>query len=160
MEQSKLVPDDIMIRVVNERLQQPDCVKNGWVLDGFPRTKVQAEAMLKNGMVPDCFILLDVPQEVLVERVVGRRSDPLTGKVYHLKFNPPKDQQILQRLIQRHDDTAEVIVTRYRDYQLHTHEVRSYFEEMVITINGNTSKEIISSSILKALHKVSQVDKL
>jgi adenylate kinase len=110
--------------------------------------------MLKNGMVPDCFILLDVPQEVLVERVIGRRSDPLTGRVYHLKFNPPTDQQILQRLIQRHDDTAEVIVTRYRDYQLHTHEVRSYFEQMVVMINGNTSKESISNSILSALHGV------
>ena len=97
MEAGQLVPDELIIGVVVDRLRQSDCVEKGWLLDGFPRTKPQADALNAAGMVPDCFLLLDVPQEVLVERVTGRRTDPETGKIYHLTFSPPENEEIAAR---------------------------------------------------------------
>ena len=84
MDNGQLVPDELITNVVCARLKQKDCAEKGWLLDGFPRTMSQAEALKGAGMNPDCFILLDVPQEVLVERVTGRRTDPETGKIYHI----------------------------------------------------------------------------
>lgn len=154
MEQSKLVPDDIMIRVVHEHLARQDCVSKGWVLDGYPRTRRQAEDLLSSGIKPDVFILLEVPQNVLLDRAVGRRSDPVTGKVYHLTHNPPESTEIAQRLIQRHDDTIERTKLRIRDYQTHTTAVRTYFEDVLVTINGSTSREDITKNIFTALNHV------
>ena len=158
MDQSKLVPDDIMIRVVTERLMQNDCKQRGWILDGFPRTEVQAQAMLQLGIRLDSFILLDVPENILFERVVGRRTDPITGKVYHLKFNPPDNDEIAQRLIQRSDDTIERTQRRIKDYQTHTAAVRTYFEDVMLYINGTATREQITSTILTTLNKI-KIDK-
>ena len=89
MDAGKLVPDELIIDVVCDRLKQDDCIENGWLLDGFPRTKSQADALAAAGMIPDCFVLLDVPEEILIERVTGRRTDPDTGKIYHMTYSPP-----------------------------------------------------------------------
>ena len=83
MDSGNLVPDELITGVVCDRLSQPDCEYQGWLLDGFPRTSAQAEALSRAGYDPDAFILLDVPQQCLVERVTGRRTDPETGKIYH-----------------------------------------------------------------------------
>ena len=80
----KLVPDDVIIGAVKDRLQESDCVESGWLLGGFPRTPTQAEALVDSGVSAHCFIFLDVPDDVLVDRVVGRRTDPKTGKIYHI----------------------------------------------------------------------------
>ena len=112
MDNGKLVPDELIINVVTERLKEADCVKHGWLLDGFPRTRAQAQALNSAGMIPDAFILLSVPEEILVERVTGRRTDPVTNKIYHLKFNPPENSEVTARLVQRSDDTKEKIVSR------------------------------------------------
>ena len=90
MSQGKLVPDEVIIGAVKERLAQPDCQQKGWLLDGFPRTGAQAQALVDAGIHADTFIFLDVPDEDLIERVVGRRADPVTGKIYHMKFSPPE----------------------------------------------------------------------
>lgn len=81
MDAGKLVPDEVMIGMVKKRLAEKDCQEKGWLLDGFPRTGAQAKALTEAGIVPDKVILLEVPDEVLIERVVGRRTDPQTGKV-------------------------------------------------------------------------------
>jgi adenylate kinase len=154
MEQSKLVPDDIMIRVVNERLSGQDCLSRGWILDGYPRTRKQAEDLLNSGVKPDVFILLDVPQDVLLERVVGRRSDPVTGKIYHMKHHPPESPEVAQRLVQRLDDTVERTKRRIRDYQTYTQSVRSYFEDVLVTVNGSASRDDITKTIFTALGKL------
>jgi adenylate kinase len=103
------VPDEVIIGVVKDRLLQPDCQTQGWLLDGFPRTKAQAEALASFGVSPSAFVLLNVPDELLVERVVGRRTDPETGKIYHLKYSPPPPDVPVDRLVQRSDDTEEKI---------------------------------------------------
>ena len=106
MDSGQLVPDDLIINVVVERLKQPDCQRQGWLLDGFPRTRTQADALKEFGIEADAFILLDVPQEVLVERVTGRRTDPETGKIYHMTFSPPSDLSN-EASSKRSDDTEE-----------------------------------------------------
>ncbi|OQS07973.1 adenylate kinase, partial [Thraustotheca clavata] len=89
MEAGELVPDELIVQVILERLQQPDCITKGWLLDGFPRTKSQAQAMLAQGIFAHLVIVLDVPDEEVVTRISGRRIDIDTGKTYHLTFNPP-----------------------------------------------------------------------
>lgn len=150
MESGELVPDELITGVVCDRLRQEDCLTKGWLLDGFPRTKNQAEALTEAGMVPDCFILLDVPEEVLVERVTGRRIDPSTGKIYHMTFNPPPSD-IVPRLVQRSDDTAEKIVTRYREFQQHVDAVKSSYVDKLVWVDGSLSQDTVSRVLMKAL---------
>lgn len=153
MDSGKLVPDELIIDVVCDRLKQPDCQTNGWLLDGFPRTKSQADALTAAGMIPDCFILLDVPEAALVERVTGRRTDPVTGKIYHLKFNPPENSEVASRLTQRSDDTEEKIVTRYRDFRNNIDSVKFSYMEKMILVNGAVSQAEVSKQITNALQE-------
>jgi len=155
MDAGKLVPDELIIGVVCDRLNQPDCQSLGWLLDGFPRTSAQAEALQKAGFIPDCFVLLDVPEEILVDRVTGRRTDPVTGKVYHLKYNCPENEEVLRRLVQRSDDTAETVVKRYRDFKDNINSIISLYEEKLIWVDGSISKEevtdVVKASLISAL---------
>ena len=98
--------------MVKNRLAQADCRERGWLLDGYPRSESQAEALEQAGIKPDVFLLLEVPDSVLVERVVGRRLDPVTGKIYHLIFSPPP-AEVAGRLTQRSDDTEEKARPRF-----------------------------------------------
>ncbi|KAK4352750.1 hypothetical protein RND71_028268 [Anisodus tanguticus] len=107
MDKGQLVPDEIVVTMVKERLNGPDSQEKGWLLDGYPRSSSQSIALKEFGFQPDLFILLEVPEEILVERVVGRRLDPVTGKIYHLKYSPPETEEIAARLAQRFDDTDE-----------------------------------------------------
>jgi len=154
MDAGKLVPDEVIIDVVVERLKEDDCATRGWLLDGFPRTQSQADALIAAGMIPDCFILLNVPEEVLVERVTGRRTDPVTGKIYHMKFSPPENAEVAARLVQRSDDTAEKIVVRYKEFQSHIDEVESRFQKNFILVDGTASASEVSRVISLALNTV------
>ena len=96
-----LVPDEIVITLVQNKLKE--CKGQGYILDGFPRTAAQAKSLIQQGIVPTCILKLNVPNDVLVARVTGRRLDPDTGKIYHITNNPaPEDVQA--RLTQRPDD--------------------------------------------------------
>jgi adenylate kinase len=103
----KLVPDSLVLKLVAAAVQSnPACQSNGWLLDGFPRTSVQADAMASMGLVPDLFLLIDVPDSVLEDRICNRRTDPATGAIYNLKFKPPPAALLASgTLIQRDDDT-------------------------------------------------------
>ena len=116
MESGQLVPDEVIIKIVTERLAEPDCEAKGWMLDGFPRTRGQADALAAAGITADAFVLLDVPDDDIVARVTGRRLDPETGKIYHVKFNPPEDEEVTARLTQRADDTEEKCRVRLETY--------------------------------------------
>src|SRR3569832_1991032 len=110
MDAGGLVSDDIIIGLVKDRLKQTDCA-NGYLFDGFPRTLAQADAMKDAGVAIDYVLEIDVPDESIIERMSGRRSHPASGRVYHIKFNPPKqegrDDLTGEPLVQREDDLPE-----------------------------------------------------
>ena len=159
MDDGKLVPDELITNVICQRLNQEDCQTRGWLLDGFPRTKAQAEALTAAGMEPDAFVLLDVPEDVLVERVTGRRTDPVTGKIYHLKFSPPETEEIRARLTQRSDDTAEKIVVRYREFQSHIDSVRNSYKDSLIWVDGARAANEVSTVVVEAISSSLKIPK-
>ena len=126
-----LVPDELVNRLVEDRLGKDYC-QPGFLLDGYPRTVAQAEALdgmlEKMGRKMDHVLLLDVDDSVLLERITGRRSDPETGHVYHVKFDPPP-ADIADRLIQRPDDKEDVLKQRLDEYHAKTAPLIPYYEK-------------------------------
>ena len=146
-----LVPDEITIPIVLKRITAPDCV-NGFMLDGFPRTRPQAEAldkaMTEAGMKLDAVVLIEVPDAMLEERAVGRRSDPETGTIYHLKYNPPP-AEIAGRLVHRPDDTAEAVKTRVAKYHSETAPIVPFYSQKGILkrVDGNGKPDEVTQRI-------------
>jgi len=130
MDAGGLVSDDIIIGLVKDRLQDPDCA-NGYLFDGFPRTTRQADAMKDAGVKIDYVLEIAVPDEAIVDRMSGRRVHPASGRVYHVKFNPPKvegrDDVTGEELIQRDDDKEETVKKRLAVYHEQTEVLVSYY---------------------------------
>ena len=156
MEAGQLVPDDLIIGVIVERLKQSDCVEKGWLLDGFPRTKAQADALAAAGMSADSFLLLNVPEEVLVERVTGRRTDPDTGLIYHMKFKPPPtdDEALTARLVQRADDTEEKVKVRFADFTANIDAIKENYSTITSNIDGTLPTKEVSVFVTEVLDKL------
>lgn len=132
MDAGGLVSDDIMIGLVKNRLQEADCA-NGYLFDGFPRTIAQADAMKDNGINVDYVLEIDVPDELIVERMSGRRTHQASGRVYHTKFNPPKvadiDDVTGEPLVQRDDDKEETVKKRLSVYHNQTEVLLGYYNK-------------------------------
>ena len=139
---------------VKDRLEEDDCKTRGWLLDGFPRTQAQAKALEEVGVSADCFLFLDVPDEVLVERVVGRRTDPETGKIYHMTFSPPDDEEVLNRLEQRSDDTEEKVKVRLEQFYTNVDAVKGSYTDIMVTIDGNKAPTEVSTLIIETIEKM------
>jgi adenylate kinase len=150
MDKGELVPDEIIIQILSERLQQNDCQQRGWLLDGFPRTKAQAEHLTKMGIKADVTLLLNVEDSELIQRVMGRRTDPVTGKIYHLQFSPPP-QEVIDRLEQRSDDTVEKVRRRLEQFHENLSQVRSYLHGSIVELDGSGSPNIVAERVAKAL---------
>lgn len=131
MDEGKLVSDEIIIGLVKERVAEADCAK-GFLLDGFPRTIPQADAMKENGIDVDHIIEFDVPDEVIVERMGGRRVHPGSGRVYHVTFNPPKeegkDDVTGEELVIRPDDEEATVRKRLGVYHEQTKPLVDYYQ--------------------------------
>lgn len=151
MDSGKLVPDDVIIGVVKDRMNLADCKAQGWLLDGFPRTRAQADALAEAGVSADCFLFLNVPDEILVERVVGRRTDPETGKIYHMTFSPPDDEEVLARLEQRSDDTEEKVKVRLEQFHANVAAVKGCYTDISVEIDGTSKPEDVAAKISEAL---------
>ena len=155
MKAGQLVPDDLVIAMIIERIAKPDCT-NGFMLDGFPRTRLQAEALdanLKNaGVALDVVLLIEVPDELILERITGRRSDPETGEIYHIKFMPPP-ADVADRVIQRIDDTAEACTARLEKYHSETAPIVPFYDGQGIlkTADGNAAPEEVTKRIIGVL---------
>ncbi|SHH15001.1 adenylate kinase [Massilia sp. CF038] len=132
MDAGGLVSDDIMIGLVKNRLKDADC-QNGYLFDGFPRTIAQADAMKEAGINVDYVLEIAVPDESIVDRMDGRRSHPASGRVYHIRNNPPKvegiDDVTGEPLIQREDDKAETVQKRLAVYHNQTEVLLGYYNE-------------------------------
>ena len=146
MDAGGLVADDVMIKIVLDRIKQDDCVTRGWLLDGFPRTGTQASALNKAGIMCDDFILLDVPDQVLVTRVTGRRLDPVTGNIYHLQFKPPPPE-IASRVTQRSDDTEQKLKPRLISYHKNLSAITSFYKDKTIKVDGNRDPNAVWEDI-------------
>jgi adenylate kinase len=155
MKAGDLVPDDVVIGMVLERVAEPDCAK-GFMLDGFPRTRPQAEAldlaMADAGVSLDAVVLIEVPDELIVDRITGRRSDPETGTIYHLQFDPPPPE-IADRLVQRKDDTAEACRARLAKYHGETAPIVPFYEAKGILkrVDGVGKPDEVTARLLAAL---------
>jgi adenylate kinase len=130
MDAGGLVSDDIIIGLVQDRLQQPDCNK-GYLFDGFPRTIPQADALKKAHVALDFVIEIAVPEEDIIDRMSGRRVHPASGRSYHLRFNPPKvaehDDLTGEPLVQRDDDKEETVRHRLKVYRDQTRPLVDYY---------------------------------
>lgn len=151
----KLVPDELVNQMVESRLAEADCAE-GFLLDGFPRTVAQAEALdamlERSGGGLDHVLQLDVDDEILLERITGRRSDPESGRVYHVRFDPPP-AEIADRLIQRKDDTEEVFGRRLVEYRNKTAPLIPHYEAsgLLRRIDGTGAIDQIRARVFSAL---------
>ncbi|MFK7914057.1 MAG: adenylate kinase [Pseudomonadales bacterium] len=131
MDSGALVSDDIIIALVKERIAQPDC-GNGFLFDGFPRTIVQAQALIDEHVEIDCVVEISVPDESIVERMSGRRVHMASGRTYHVTFNPPKveniDDETGEALIQRDDDKEDTVRERLAVYHEQTHPLVEFYQ--------------------------------
>ena len=162
MNQGKLVPDDLINAMVEDRIQQPDCA-NGYLLDGFPRTLVQAEVFdkiaKKIGKEVDAVIDLQVKFEILEERITGRRICPKCGAIYHIHNHPSKVEGVCDvcgsELQQRKDDTVEQLKVRMEAYESSTKPVIDYYDQKGVGthIDAAQAPEKVFEDIKKALEK-------
>ncbi|MDP1601721.1 MAG: adenylate kinase [Legionella sp.] len=164
MDAGKLVSDDIIIDLVKERLQQPDCV-NGFLFDGFPRTIPQADALKSAGIKLDHVVEIAVPDADIINRISGRRVHLASGRVYHIKFNPPVkdgfDDLTGEPLVQRDDDSEETIAKRLEVYHHQTEPLIQYYQEWASSnspeapvfhrVSGVGSVDTIFSAIISAV---------
>ena len=158
-----LVTDDIIIALVTERIQEPDCA-NGFLFDGFPRTIPQAQAMVDENVEIDVVLEIDVPDDEIVKRLGGRRVHLNSGRIYHVEFNPPKvegkDDETGEDLIQRDDDKEGTVRNRLAVYHEQTEPLVNFYTELssagnnvhVIKVNGVASVEQIKSEIIASLN--------
>lgn len=165
MDEGGLVSDDIIIGLVKERLEQPDC-SNGCLFDGFPRTIAQADALRNEGIRIDNIVEIDVPDEEIIKRMSGRRVHPASGRTYHVIFNPPavegKDDVTGEPLVQRDDDAEETVRKRLKVYHDQTEPLVGYYKELAGNstadapkynrIDGIGQVDGIRNSILAALN--------
>ena len=155
MKAGGLVPDDLVIPIVVERIKQEDCSK-GFILDGFPRTLPQAEALDQAlqaaGVQLDAVAVIQVPDDLIVERITGRRMDPETNTIYHMKFNPPPED-VLPRLLHRQDDTEEACRSRLTKYHGETTPIIPFYEAkgLLRSVDGVGAPSDITDRMFAAL---------
>ena len=157
-ERGELVPDEIIIDMTKPYLEQND----SWILDGFPRNKEQAEALDEAlneiGEDIDKVVVLEAPDEELVERLSGRRQSEATGEIYHIEHNPPPEEGSEEDpgpFVQREDDTEEAIRNRLETYHEETEPLKDYYEEkgILVTVDATQDIDEVTEDVLKAVRE-------
>jgi adenylate kinases len=164
MDKGALVPDEIVIDLVKERVKAPDC-KNGFLFDGFPRTTVQADSLKQAGIKIDYVIEIDVPFQDIISRLSGRRVHVSSGRVYHLTNNPPKfdnkDDITGEELIQRDDDKIETVKKRLDVYMAQTAPLIDYYSKdnsvKYIKVDGTRDMNAVTQEIFDHLGSASDL---
>jgi adenylate kinase len=163
MNRGQLVPDDLTIQLVKDRTAQDDC-RNGYILDGFPRTPAQARSLEKlaveqgNDIVP---VLIDVSLDLLEKRMTGRRNCPVCNEIYNIYFKPPRNDNVCDlhpetQLIQRADDNPETVRARLSTYEEQTRPLVEYYKAagLLHTVNGTREPEVIYDDIVRLLPRM------
>ena len=152
----KLVPDDVVIGIIKDRLSEDDC-KNGFILDGFPRTIPQAEALDNMGIVIDKVVDIEVPDDKIAARLSGRRVCLKCGATYHLEFKKPAKEGVCDvcgdELVQRKDDHPDTVLARLDVYHKETEPLVDYYKKQgkLVDVEGQDSVEDTTALILKAI---------
>ena len=145
MEKGELVPDDLILDLVKDRISEKDCA-NGFLFDGFPRTLDQANALKDKGIKIDCVIEIMVDDDEIIQRMSGRRVHTASGRTYHIKYNPPKqeniDDETGEPLIQRPDDNEETVRKRLAIYHDQTSPLVDFYKKSSLMQNGNKYIEV------------------
>jgi adenylate kinase len=158
LDQGKLGPDEVIVQLIKERVAKPDC-KNGFLLDGFPRTMGQAKELERMTDI-DLVLSIVVDFESLVERAVGRRTCPKCSAVYHIKFNPPMNAGICEKcgskLIQRDDDKEETVRNRLKVYQEQTAPLVEYYRKKgkLVDIDGSGGIDAVFAQMVDAISHI------
>lgn len=156
MDAGKLVPDDVIIGIVRERVAQPDCA-NGYILDGVPRTIPQAQALEEAGIHFDRVVSIEIDDAVIEARMTGRRVCGTCGASYHISANPPKKENVCDlcggELVIRKDDAPETVKNRLRVFHEETEALKAFYDRLGIVklVNGDQPIEAASAEILKVL---------
>ena len=156
VEAGQLVPDDVIIGIIEERLAQPDC-SNGYILDGVPRTIPQAQAMEESGIGIDWAVSIEIADEVIVERMSGRRTCKNCSQTFHIVNNPPKQEGICDfcggELTIRKDDAPETVRTRLEVFHKETEPLKDFYAERgkLKTVDNQPSIEATTAAIREAL---------
>ena len=156
IEAGKLVPDAVIIGIIQERLSEPDCAK-GYILDGVPRTIPQAEAMEEMGIAVDCALSIEVEDEVIVERMAGRRLCGKCGASYHTKNHPPKREGVCDvcggELVTRADDAPETVRKRLAVYHKETEPLKAFYEKRgkLRSVDNQPNIEATTAAVLRVL---------
>ena len=157
MDQGLLVPDELTVDLVMDRLGDEDC-QNGYILDGFPRTLAQADALSEKENL-DAAVNIHVPDEVIVDRMGGRRVCPACGESYHVRYNPPKQEGICDKcgaeLIIRKDDVPETVQKRLSVYHDQTAPLIHYYDQkgLLVTVDGTAAPKDVTEAIVKAIRE-------
>ena len=156
MDAGDLVPDEVIIGIIQERLAEPDCA-GGYILDGVPRTIAQAEAIEHAGIVFDAVVSIEVPDKTIEERMGGRRVCESCGASYHITAVPPKKEGVCDKcgskLVQRQDDAPETVRARLRLYHQETEPLKAFYEKrgLLKLVENQTTVEDTTQAILRAL---------
>ncbi len=158
VEAGQLVPDEVIIGIIEERLAQSDCA-NGYILDGVPRTIPQAEAMEEKGIAVDCALSIEVADQTIIDRMSGRRTCKNCSQTFHVLFNPPKQEGVCDfcggELTIRKDDAPETVKNRLDVYHKETEPLKAFYEQRgkLISVEGQPTIEATTAAIRKALEK-------
>ena len=156
MDAGKLVPDEVIIGIITERLAEEDC-KNGYILDGVPRTIAQAEAMEKAGIVFDAVVSIEISDETIMERMSGRRVCESCGASYHVVAVPPKQEGVCDscggKLVQRKDDAPETVKARLEVYHKETEPLKDFYAQrgLLKSVENQPTVAATSQAILHVL---------
>jgi adenylate kinase len=158
VEAGQLVPDDVIIGIIEERLSQSDCA-NGYILDGVPRTIPQAEAMEAKGIEIDCALSIEVADQTIIDRMSGRRTCKNCSQTFHVLYHPPKQDGVCDfcggELTIRKDDAPETVKNRLDVYHKETEPLKAFYEQRgkLISVEGQPTIEATTAAIRKALEK-------
>ncbi len=156
IEAGELVPDDVVIGIIKERLGEDDC-QNGFILDGFPRTIPQAEALDNMGFLIDTVLSLEVSDEEIVNRMSGRRVCPSCGQSYHVQYKKPQKDGVCDacgaELVIRNDDKPETVLNRLNVYHEQTEPLKEYYSKkgILVSVDGKSSVEDTTAAVFAAL---------
>ncbi len=151
MNEGKMIPESMITPLIVQRLQEPDCLANGWVLDGFPQNEAQINLIKSLKIKPSHVFLLDQIEAVSLRRLQARRMDPESGRMYNIKEFPPSDEAVLKRLIELPEDNEAILKARITHWNNNLYLIEEEFGDQITTIPADQSVQEVTKSIAEII---------